>query len=164
MHTPRPDGDWSRYAADDTAVKVWIPVALDDCLDTLTDRFNQTKSDLARNALMLHVHGRLVFESLVEHKLWRLCRRQQIEDTRKFCLMGTSLKLSDSPRTAYIRAFGKNTKDLKVWMPRALQDEIGSLAIDVGLTVSEYTRRALTAYYLGRTKLDPLQSGPSEDG
>ena len=163
MHTPRPEGEWHSYAVDDTAVKVWIPLLLDECLEILTQRFEQTKSDLARNALMIHVHGRYTFESLVEHQLWRLRRRQQIEDSRKFSLQGLSLNLSDSPRAAYIRAFGKNTRDLKVWMPRALHDKLVGLALDMELTVSEYLRRALTAYYLGRTILDPLKSGPSGD-
>ena len=156
MHTQVVEGEWQSYAVDNTAVKIWIPELLDERLESLTHRFEQTKSDLARNALMIHVHGRYTFESLVEHRLWKLRRRQQTEDTRRFSLQGTSLKLSDSPRIAYIQAFGKNTKDLKVWMPRALQDELFRLGMDMGLTVSEYIRRALTAYYMGRTILDPL--------
>lgn len=149
------DNDWSNYNIDDTALKIWIPEPLDDCLDILADRFEQTKSDLARNALMIHVHGRYIFEHLVENKLWRLRRRQQVEDNRKFSLQ-TALKLRDSPRISYIRAFGKNTKDLKVWLPRCLECSITALASDAGLTTSEYSRRALTAYYLGRTTIDPL--------
>jgi predicted DNA-binding protein len=149
------DSDWSNYNIDDTALKIWIPEVLDECLDRLVSRFEQTKSDLARNALMIHVHGRGTFEYLVENKLWRLRRRQQVEDNRKFSLQ-TTLKLRDSPRTSFIRAFGKNTKDLKVWLPRSLESSIAALAIDAGLTASEYSRRALTAYYLGRTTIDPL--------
>ena len=149
------DSDWSNYNMDDAALKIWIPEALDQCLDELAGRFEQTKSDLARNALMIHVHGRYVFEHLVENKLWRLRRRQQVEDNRKFNLQ-TTLKLRDSPRSSFIRAFGKNTRDLKVWLPRCLERSITALAIDAGLTTSEYSRRALTAYYLGRTTMDPL--------
>lgn len=153
------DGDWSDCNVDNAAVKIWLPEVLNDCLAELADRLEQTKSDLARNALMIHVYGRYTFERLVEQKQWRLRRRQQVEDTRKFSLMKTSLELRDSPRKAFIEAFGKNTEDLKVWMPRRLQEQVNALAIDVGLTLSEYMRRALTAYYLGRTILDPLIPG-----
>lgn len=153
------DGDWSDCNIDNTAVKIWLPETLDTCLAELADRLDLTKSDLARNALMIHVHGRYTFERLVEQKQWRVRRRQQVEDTRKFSLMGTALKLRDSPRKAFIQAFGKNTEDLKVWMPRRLQDQITSLAVDAGLTPSECMRRALAAYYLGRTILDPLAPG-----
>lgn len=158
-----PDGEWSDYNVDDTALKVWIPVSLRMCLEDLADRFEQTQSDLARNALMIHVHGRFLFERLVEHKLWRLRRRQQVEDTRKFSLEGTSIKLRDTPRSAFIKAFGKNTEDLKIWLPRKLECLIGELAYEAGLTSSEYTRRALTAYYLGRTVTDPLMHGSSDE-
>lgn len=158
-----PAGDWTHYDVDDTALKVWIPEALDRCLQDLAIRFEQTKSDLTRNALMLHVHGRSVFERLVENKLWRLRRRQQIEDNRKFSLERTSLKLRDVPRRVFIEAFGKNTEDLKVWMPRELLGRITGLAINAGLTPSEYARRALTAYYLGRTVIDPLMPGRGDD-
>ena len=156
------DLDWSSYNIDDTALKIWIPEGLDDCLEDLSSRLEQTKSDLARNALMIHVHGRFTFENLVENKLWRLRRRQQIEDNRKFNLQ-TTLKLRDSPRTTFIKAFGKNTRDLKVWMPRDLEKSITALAIDAGLTTSEYSRRALTAYYLGRTTIDPMMPSHIED-
>jgi len=159
MPLPQPEGDWAAYNVDDTAVKIWIPEPLDRCLTLLTERFDQTKSDLARNALMIHVHGRLVFESLAENKMWRLRRRQEIEDNRKFNMMVSGPKLNDSPRSSYIKAFGKSTEDLKVWMPRQLNSEIRDLATDMGLTSSEYIRRALTAYYLGRTKMDPLMPG-----
>lgn len=157
------DGDWSDCNVDNTAVKIWLPEVLENCLAELADRLEQTKSDLARNALMIHVHGRYTFERLVEQKQWRVRRRQQVEDTRKFSLMGTSLNLRDSSRKAFIEAFGKNTEDLKVWMPRRLQEQINSLAISAGLTPSEYMRRALTAYYLGRTILDPLFLGSDAD-
>ena len=162
MPLPKPEGDWTAYNVDDTAVKMWIPQVLDQCLTDLTERFEQTKSDLARNALMIHVHGRMTFEALIENRLWRLRRRQEVEDNRVFSLMGTSLKLSDTPRASFIKAFGKNTEDLKVWMPRRLQDDLSALAIDVGLTPSEYMRRALTAYYLGRTRIDPLMPSSAE--
>jgi len=104
----------------------------------------------------------MTFEALIENRLWRLRRRQEVVDNRKFSLEGTSLKLNDSPRSNFIKAFGKNTEGLKVWMPRSLQDEITALAIDVGLTPSEYMRRALTAYYLGRTKIDPLMPSSAD--
>lgn len=162
MSLLQPEGDWSDYNVDNTAVKIWIPDLLDQCLAALSERFEQTKSDLARNGLVIHVHGRYFFEQLVEHKLWRLRRRQEVEDTRKFSLMGTSVKLRDAPRTVFIEKFGKNTQDLKVWMPRKLQEHLAGLAVAAGLTPSEYMRRALTAYYIGRTRLDPLMPGPEE--
>ena len=172
MSSTIPDGDWSDYNVDDIALKIWIPQVLDECLEGLTDRFGQTKSDLARNALMIHVHGRYIFERLVEHKMWRSRRRQQVEEQVKYVTFDsdsgrkfnaqTIHKLRDSPRTSFIRAFGKNTQDLKVWMPLKLERLIATLSTDAALTTSEYTRRALTAYYLGRTVIDPMM--PRENG
>lgn len=152
-----PPGAWDGMNIDNTSVKIWIPEPLDNCLTALSAHFEQSKSDLARNALMIHLYGRLVFEQLVANRLWRLTRRTEQEDTTKYSMEGISIKLEDSPRPAYIQAFGKNTIDLKVWMPRQLKEHLESLAIDCGQTGSEYMRRALTAYYLGRTKIDPLK-------
>jgi hypothetical protein len=153
-----PPGEWNGMNTDDTSVKIWIPEPLDDCLADLSTRFEQSKSDLARNGLMIHVHGRYVFEQLVANRLWKLTRRIEREDTVKYSMDGICIKLEDSPRPAFIQAFGKNTFDLKVWMPRQLKEDLESLAIDSGQTGSEYMRRALTAYYLGRTLMDALRS------
>ena len=153
-----PAGDWEGMNIDNTSVKIWIPEPLDDCFTDLCIRFEQSKSDLARNGLMIHVHGRYVFERLVANRLWNLTRRIVREDTVKYSMEGVRVKLEDSPRPAFIKAFGKNTFDLKVWMPRQLKEDLESLAIDAGQTVSEYMRRALTAYYLGRTLIDALKS------
>lgn len=152
-----PQGEWDGMNIDDTAVKIWIPEVLDRCLSDLTERFDQSKSDLARNALMVHVYGRFAFEQLVANRLWKLTRRIEREDSVKYSMEGISVKLADAPRPAFIQAFGKNTDDLKVWMPRKLRDAVASLGFDAGQTVSEYIRRALTAYYLGRTVMDPLR-------
>jgi hypothetical protein len=153
-----PDGDWSDYNVDDSSLRTWIPEPLDDCLDSLSLRFLQTKSDLARNALMIHVHGRYAFEQLVEHKLWRVSRRQQVEDAEPIRKLNTQIRPGQqtAPRTAFIRVFGKNSRDLKVWMPKRLKLNLESVANVYGQPLSEYARRALTAYYLGRTALDPM--------
>jgi len=65
--------------------------------------------------------------------------------------------LDDAPRPAFIKAYGKSTCDLKVWMQRKLKDGLFGLAMASGVTLSEYMRRALAAYYLGRTLTDPLK-------
>ena len=67
---------------------------------------------------MIHVHERYVFEKLVANRLWKLTRRIEREDTVKYSMEGIRIKLEDSPRPAFIQAFGKNTFDLKIWMPR----------------------------------------------
>lgn len=152
-----PPGDWEGMNIDDAAVKIWIPEVLDQCLEALGTRFEQSKSDLARNGLMLHVHGRSVFEQLVANGLWKLTRRLERELVIKYSMEGIGVTLEDDPRPAYIRAFGKNTCDLKVWMPMRLKEDLSTLGFDVGQTASEYMRRALTAYYLGRTVMDPLR-------
>jgi len=153
-----PPGDWDDMNIDNTSVKIWIPESLDDCLTALSARFELSKSDLARNGLMIHLHGRYVFEQLVANRLWKLTRRiEQPEPERKYCLMGVSVKLEDDPRPAFIKAFGKNIIDLKVWMPKKLKTALVDLALDSGQTGSEYMRRALTAHYLGRAIMDPMR-------
>jgi len=153
-----PPGDWDGMNVDDAAVKIWIPEVLDQCLEALGTRFEQSKSDLARNGLMMHVHGRLFFEQLVANRLWKLTRRVERELIIKYSMEGIGARLEDDPRPAYIKAFGKNTCDLKVWMPVRLKESLASLGYESGQTASEYMRRALTAYYLGRTVLDPLRT------
>ena len=153
-----PPGSWEGMNIDDVAVKIWIPDVLDECLGELGVRFEQSKSDLARNGLMIHVHGRYVFEQLVANQMWKLTRRVVQEVITKYSLEGIGISLEDDPRPAYIKAFGKNTCDLKVWMPMRLKDILQRLGIEAGQTGSEYMRRALTAYYLGRAVMDPLRS------
>ncbi len=152
-----PPGDWEGMNIDDAAVKIWIPEVLDQCLGALGVRFEQSKSDLARNGLMMHVHGRLVFEQLVANRLWKLTRRLERELIIKYSMGGIGITLEDDPRPAYIKAFGKNTCDLKVWMPVRLKESLRRLGFESGQTASEYMRRALTAYYLGRTVMDALR-------
>lgn len=152
-----PQGDWDDLNIDDVAVKIWIPEVLDHCLAALSERFDQSKSDLARNGLMVHVHGRYVFEQLVSNRLWKLTRRIEKELVIKYSMEGLGVTLEDDPRPAYIKAFGKNTCDLKVWMPMQLKNSLANLGFQAGQTASEYMRRALTAYYLGRTVMDPLK-------
>ncbi len=106
---------------------------------------------------MVHLYGRYVFEQLVANRIWRLSRRLEQEDNVKYSMEGIRIKLEDAPRPAFIQAFGKNTEDLKVWMPMRLKDSIEGLAIEAGQTLSEYMRRALTAYYIGHTVMDPLR-------
>lgn len=152
-----PPGDWDDMRIDNAAVKIWIPASLDVCLADLSVRFEQSKSDLARNGLMVHLYGRYVFEQLVANRIWKLSRRLEQEDNVKYSMEGIRIKLEDAPRPAFIQAFGKNNEDLKVWMPKRLKDSIEGLAIEAGQTLSEYMRRALTAYYMGRTVMDPLR-------
>lgn len=153
-----PLGDWEGMNIDDASVKIWIPEVLHQCLEVLSERFEQSKSDLARNGLMIHLHGRFVFEQLVANRLWKLTRRLERELVIKYSMEGVGVRLQDDPRPAYIKAFGKNTCDLKVWMPMRLKEDLSSLGLEVGQSASEYMRRALTAYYLGRTVLDPLNT------
>ena len=47
--TPLPGDLWEQMNIDDIAVKIWLPEPMEECLTTLSDRFNQSKSDLARN-------------------------------------------------------------------------------------------------------------------
>ncbi len=151
-----PLGNWDGMNIDETSVKIWIPEPLDDCLIALSEHFEQSKSHLARNGLMIHLHGRYVFEQLVANRLWKLARRvEQPEPERKYCLMGGTVQLEDEPRPAFIKAFGKNTFDLKVWMPKKLKTDLVALAQESGQIGSEYMRRALAAHYLGRKIMDP---------
>ena len=158
-----PTGQWEAMNIDDTSVKIWIPEPLDDCLSTLSERFEQSKSDLARNGLMIHVHGRFVFEQLVANRLWKLTRRivnVSPEPERRYCAMTVGIPDNDeneAPRVAFVKAFGKNTCDLTVWMPQKLNEDLERLAFKAGQNDSEYMRRALTAYYLGRMVIDPLR-------
>lgn len=163
MSLTPPDGDWSDYNLDDSSTRAWIPEVLDQCLDVLGEHFEQTKSDLARNALVIHVHGRLLFEQLVQSKMWRLRRRVQTDEEEPVrWLNQMTVPGRVAPRTAFIKAFGKNSCDLKVWMPKRLKDRLQSLADDADLPLSEYVRRALTAYYLGRMLADPMALEPEE--
>lgn len=153
----RPGGeDWEQMNIDDAVVKIWLPDSLDDCLSLLSERFEQSKSDLARNGLMVHLYGCYVFEQLVANRMWKLTRRVEKELEVRYNMQGMPA-LDDAPRPAFIKAYGKSTRDLKVWMPRRLKDGLSKLAIESGVTLSEYMRRALAAYYLGRTLTDPLK-------
>ena len=130
--TPLPGDWWEQMNIDDIAVKIWLPEPMEECLTTLSDRFNQSKSDLARNALMLHVYGRFVFERLVANRQWKLNRREEgpeliVKYNLEECPDGPILE--DAPRPSFIKDFGKNTYDLKVWMPRRLQCDLFSLAL-----------------------------------
>lgn len=133
---------------------------LDECLAALSDTFDQSKSDLARNSLKIHFHLRPVFEQLVANHLWKLTRRvekAQPEPVARYNAKTPSAVPESPARQLYTRAFVKSTRDLKVWMPSKLQAAIVLLAEQCGQSDSEYMRRALTAYYMGRGVIDPVR-------
>lgn len=139
---------------DDSKVTASLPESVDVALKTLADLLEVSASDVARNCVFTHMYGRLAYERAVASGAWQPSRRF---DGAMFSeLPAGSGDSEKAPRTALIEQIGKADRTFTVYMPTMLKTALWTTAERAGYRVSEYLRRHLATYLLGRLTADAL--------
>lgn len=147
------------FASDDARVKTWLPDQVHEALVELADALDGSASDVVRSSVFAHLYGRLAYEQAVVAGTWRPSRRYEDMNFSE-SPNASSARAPKAPRTALIEQIGKSEIQLTVFMPVALRAQLWATAERAGLRVSEYLRRHLATYLLGRQVANalPLQT------
>jgi len=150
LHITMTDRDYSALLERGyVAVKFWLPELMGEMLDQQCSFSNTTRSDLIRQNLFMYLYGR--------HDLWGLIEQRNhnytLDAAPKFSRR--QIEPDDEVREAppIMKDLGKNTEDLKVWIPRKMKEDIQSLADKASLSLSEMIREIIISMLIGHTYL-----------
>ena len=163
---PLPAGDWTDFGDYSEHVKVWLPKSVADAAARLAEQFNHSTTIIVRNALVIHVYGRLTFEQLVLHRLLRAPRGYVNDVVNSKQLLVSELELHRAGQLSEMAledtaahkhlvaqdgafASARPIVALRVSVPKRLKDDLSALAQRMDKPLSVYCREVLTSYYLG---------------
>lgn len=148
----------------DAAVNFWLPDSVLNAADALGKELELTRSDIIRNILFLHLYGRVFYEDCLAQENWKARWRDagHFDDAIMFSRsappktdqVGGGQPKSPEPaaRSAYIAAYGKSVKSIKVWLPSVMRDHLEQINESKNNALAETLRRVLTTDLLGRAK------------
>jgi len=125
----------------DTALKFWLPEAMEIALTEMCSNAHTTRSDIIRQTLFTYLYGRYDLFSLIERG-----------DTR-FALSSPILFSKSVSTENKTPELGKNTEDVKVWIAKQMKDDLQALADKSNLTLSHFIREILISNLFGHTYL-----------
>ena len=143
------------FASDDAKVQIWMPEQVRTALQAFADLLGISASDVVRSSVFAHLYGRLAYERAVRAAIWKPARRHpevQFSEQRS----RSPDEESKAPRTVLIAQIGKSNRQFTAMMPSALKAELAAAAERRGMRSSEYLRRHLATYLLGRSAVDAL--------
>lgn len=152
-----PKRDYTHLIQHDHPIKIWMPQAVWDALVELADYHDGDLSKVIRHILFVHVYGHFDYLAQLERNesMFVPHRRSRAEEDDD----------ADGPENHEImfsrpadcdhrtKELGKNSNDVKVFVPKAFSEEIDGLAKEAGIPRSEYMREALIMYLFGRKSL-----------
>jgi len=144
--TDRDYSDLLEYG--DVAIKFWLPELMDTVLAELCTKFNTSRSDLIRQTLFTYLYGRYDLIGLVE----RNDRHYQLNGAVKFSRAPAPDSVTE-PEPDLMQDMGKNTEDLKVWIPIRMKEDIQKLADKASISLSEMVREIIVSALFGHTYL-----------
>jgi len=144
--TDRDYSDLLEYG--DVAIKFWLPELMDTVLAELCTKFDTSRSDLIRQTLFTYLYGRYDLIGLVE----RNDRHYQLNGTVRFSRAPAPDSVTE-PEPDLMRDMGKNTEDLKVWIPLRMKADIQKLAEKASISLSEMIREIIISTLFGHTYL-----------
>ena len=133
----------------DVAIKFWLPELMDTVLHELSEYIHTTRSDLMRQTLFTYLYGRYDLFGFVE----RNDRHYQLNRPVLFQKARQSLDDVSEPEPDIMQDLGKNTEDLKVWIPVRMKDDIQKLADKASISLSEMIREIIISALFGHTYL-----------
>ncbi len=141
--------DFSLFRNNDSVVKIKLPESIQLLLDELDNNRQINRSQLVRELLFAYVYGWYSLELMYQKKegfYWRsgvLFSRKAINNE----LLPEPIPYNLAPE------LGKNTYDLKVWLPDGLINELETLAGRASITVSHFCREVIVGALIGRSVL-----------
>ena len=142
------DLDFGLFRNNDSAVKIKLPESIQLLLDELDNNRQINRSQLVRELLFSYVYGWYSLELMYQKKegfYWDSGIRFSRAVTDK--LPSESIPYNLAPE------LGKNTYDLKVWLPSNLINELEVLAERANITVSHFCREVIVGALIGRSVL-----------
>ncbi|MGH8501472.1 MAG: hypothetical protein ACREVE_03200 [Gammaproteobacteria bacterium] len=133
------EGDLTAFRANDVAMKVWLPEAVDEILKQLSDHWPSSRSEMIRDTLFVYVYGQYAFA-------------QMKAQNDGFFYVDPDRILFSRARGP-LPALGKSIKSYKVWMPAKLRDDLKAMAAESGMALSHYVREILISSFMGHLKL-----------
>jgi len=134
----------------DVAIKFWLPEMMGEVLEQECSYAGTTRSDLIRQYLFIYLYGR--------HDLWGLLERNDYH--YKLCGHPVFSKckvepvdMVEEPEPDIMQDLGKNTEDLKVWIPVRMKEDIQKLADKASISLSEMIREIIISAVFGHTYL-----------
>lgn len=143
--------EYKPFATDDVSIKLWLPEKLIDKLDELAAYFQESRPNLIRFLLFVHVYGRYEFECMrSEHAglftpadIPAVLRRKESDKGDL-----ESGEVAPTRRDVQLM-LGKSDADFKLWLPSALKTELEELANRAGMKLSAYLRKILVEVLFG---------------
>jgi len=121
---------------------------MDTVLDELCLSFNTSRSDLIRQTLFSYLYGRY---DLIGH-IERHDQHYKLRGTVRFSR--TQSTATDAVKEPDImQDLGKNTEDLKVWIPLKMKEDIQVLADKASISLSAMIREIIISTLFGHTYL-----------
>jgi len=135
----------------DVAIKFWLPELMDTVLNESCSFFHTSRSDLIRQTLFAYLYGRYDLVGLIERK------DQHYQLTRPALFSRRNVEPDpdsiEEPEPDVMHDLGKNTEDLKVWIPRKMRDDIQCLADKASISLSKMIREIIISMLFGHTYL-----------
>lgn len=132
----------------DITVKIWLPDVLITALDEMANYTSSSKSDLLRQTFFSYLYGRYDLMGLIERGDHRFALNGPILYSRQAKEVS-----DDTPIINRTPELGKNTEDVKAWIPSQIKSDLQKLADESGYTLSHFIREVLISTLFGHTYL-----------
>jgi len=152
-HITMTDRDYSDLLeTGDVAIKFWLPDLVGIMLDQNCRFADTTRSDFIRQNLFMYLYGRYDLMGLLEQQshYYRLESPPHVRFSRTAPLKEETIA---EPEPDIMHDLGKNTEDLKVWIPVKMKQDIQELADKSSISLSEMIREIIISMLFGHTYL-----------
>lgn len=148
---------FEEFSRNDVAIKIWLPEPVDTRLTELCDYFSESRPRLLRSVYFVYLYGRYEFEQM------------RIKSLGLFSSMGEPL-FSQAPSQSVTHRsgpattpeLGKNDRDVKLWLPSKLRDDLQQIADKTKTPLSQLLREVLASTLFGHSYLpDRMQESRS---
>jgi len=136
----------------DVAIKFWLPDLVGIMLNQSCEFADTTRSDFIRQNLFIYLYGRYDLMGLLEQRkhYYRLDPPSHIMFSRSAAPKNDTVS---EPEPDILQDLGKNTEDLKVWIPVKMKEDIQKLADKASISLSEMIREIIISTLFGHTYL-----------
>jgi len=133
----------------DVAIKFWLPYLMGSVLDELCLSFSTSRSHLIRQTLFAYLYGRYDLNGLLE----RHDQHYMLSGMPVFQRIPLSTATDAVKEPNIMQDLGKNTEDLKVWIPLKMKEDIQVLADKASISLSAMIREIIISTLFGHTYL-----------
>jgi len=151
LHVTLTDRDYSGMLENgDVAIKFWLPELMGLMLDQNCKVLNTSRSDLVRQILFTYLYGKHDWLGMYERRETHYKLRPE---SRPLFSRSPSSETVGEPAPNIMKDLGKNTEDLKVWIPHRMKEDIQEMAGRASISLSEMIREIIVSTLIGHTYL-----------